>query len=159
MEIQKSGFTLLEVLLSIAVLGAILGMSIYYLGGTKTATEINTTANQIVGKLREAQSKAMVGEDNVSWGIHFDNVDANDPYFEIFSGASYPGTIVEKIYLNSIVPDVRFQTPTSGASVNIVFSKITGTPSSAQNIVIYLVSFPDTTKTITVETSGRVSVQ
>lgn len=155
----KSGFTLLEILLVIAILGVISALGSYYLVGYKSSTEIDETANQIVGKLRETQAKAMTGEDNLSWGVHFDNTDANDPYYEIFSGAAYPGTIVEKIYLKSFAPDMKFQTPTSGNSINIIFSKISGSPGSQQSIVVYLSSLPDATKTIVVETSGRIGIQ
>lgn len=156
---KSKGFTLLEIILVLAILAIIGSIGFTYLGGYKSSTEIDETANQIVGKLREVQAKAMAGEDNLSWGVHFDNIDANDPYYEIFSGAAYPGTIAEKIYLNSLAQDARFQTPSSGTSVNIIFSKITGAPSSAQNIVVYLLSLPDATKTINIEMSGRVKIQ
>lgn len=155
---QKSGFTLLEVILTLAILAVISVISFSYLGGFKSGADLEETANQVVGKLREAQQKSMAGEDNKKWGVHFDNAGA-DPFYEIFSTTnSYASgsTIVEKIYLSNLAPDAIFDTPSAGQSIDIIFSKITGVPPSAQNIVINL---RGATKTISTETSGRIIVQ
>lgn len=156
---KQNGFTLLEVILVLAILAVISTIGFSYLGGFKSGADIEETANQIVGKLRETQNKAMAGEDNKKWGIHFynDNADATLSYYEIFSGNDYAGgTVIEKIYLSSLAADARFDTPSAGQSIDIIFSKITGVPPSAQNIVI---SLQGATKTISVETSGRIKIQ
>jgi len=147
------GFTLLEVILVLAILAIISTISFSYLGGFKTSS-----AGQIVGKLREAQGKAMTGEDNKKWGVHFDNTGA-EPFYDFFSTTnSYASgsTIVETIYLTHLAQGITFTAPTSGQSIDVIFSKITGVPSSAQNIVINL---QNSTKTISIETSGRIEVQ
>ncbi|KKP97682.1 MAG: N-methylation motif domain protein [Parcubacteria group bacterium GW2011_GWD2_38_12] len=152
------GFTLLEVILVLAILAIISTISFSYLGGFKTSSELDETAGQIVGKLREAQGKAMTGEDNKKWGVHFDNTGA-EPFYDFFSTTnSYASgsTIVETIYLTHLAQGITFTAPTSGQSIDVIFSKITGVPSSAQNIVINL---QNSTKTISIETSGRIEVQ
>lgn len=156
---KQNGFTLLEVILTLAILSIISAIGFSYLGGFKSGADIEETANQIVGKLREAQGKAMAGEDNQRWGVHFynDNTDASLSYYEIFSGNDYvSGIIMERIYLTSLAADVIFDMPSVGQSIDIIFSKITGAPTSAQNIVI---SLQGATKTISVETSGRIKIQ
>lgn len=155
----KNGFTLLEVILVLAILATVSAIGFSYLGGFKSGADLDETTNQVVGKLRETQQKAMAGEDNKKWGVHFynDNTDATLSYYEIFSGNDYAGgTIVEKIYLTSLAVDARFDTPPAGQSVDIIFSKITGAPASAQNIVI---SLQGVIKTINIETSGRIHTQ
>lgn len=152
------GFTLLEVILTLTILAVISAIGFSYLGGFKSGVDLEETANQIVGKLREAQQKAMAGEDNKKWGVHFDNTGA-DPFYDIFStNTDYAGAgvITERIYLTSLTAEVKFDTPVAGQSADVIFSKITGVPSSAQNIVINL---QGATKTINIETSGRIRIQ
>lgn len=156
---SKKGFTLFEVILVLAILAIMSTISFLYLGGYKLSADLEESAGQLSSKLREAQNKSMIGENNSSWGIHFDNITSTDPFIELFYGSSYPGTIVEKTYLAQLSPSIRFQAPSSGTSLNIVFSKITGKPASQQSAVIYSNSAPGTTKTITVETSGRITIQ
>lgn len=155
---RQNGFTLLEVILTLTILAVISAISFSYLGGFKSGADLEETAGQIVGKLREAQNKAMAGEDNQKWGVHFDNAGA-DPFYEIFStNTDYAGAgaIVEKIYLTSLATEVKFDTPAGGQSIDVIFSKITGAPSATQDIVINL---QGATKTINIETSGRIKIQ
>lgn len=155
---KQKGFTLLEVILVLAILATISAIGFSYLGGFKSGADLEETAGQIVGKLREAQNKAMAGEDNQKWGAHFDNTGA-DPFYEIFStNTDYAGAsaVVEKIYLTSLAADVKFDMPAGGQSVDVIFSKITGVPPSAQDIVINL---QGATKTISIETGGRIRIQ
>ena len=157
-KLLDRGFTLLEVILVIAILAIISTISFSYLGGFKTSSELDETAGQIVGKLREAQSKAMTGEDGKKWGVHFDNAGSDSSYDFFSTTNSYASgsAIVETIYLTHLAQGVTFSMPAAGQSVDVIFSKITGVPAVAQNVVI---SLQNSTKTIIVETSGRIHVQ
>ena len=70
---QKSGFTLLEILLTIAILAIIssIGISFYYNFFKKT--QLDAPSNNIISDLKRARANAMSGVDNRKWAIHFVN--------------------------------------------------------------------------------------
>jgi len=150
-----AGFTLLEMLIVVAVLAVIGALSANYLTSYQKDLNLDKDSSQIFNYLEEARNKSLAKEDNKAWGIHFENPASGSDFFELYStDTNYAGgTVSEKIYLSS---GVVFSDPATGNSTDIQFSKLSATIVSATSVTI-VSQTSNNTKTITVNTEGRVS--
>ena len=169
--LARHGFTLLEVIITIAVLAVMFVMVSGYYGNVTKSIDLDAAASSIVSDLRNAQAKAMAGRDSDAnggaaddWGICFRNPstgDTNDRY-QIYSSPTFTcdtGGNVEAVTLKSTIylPNgITFSTPAAPAAISVVFTKITGaaTVSSGSTIVI---TGGGQSKTITITTEGVIS--
>ena len=155
--IQESGFSLLELLIVIAIVGLLAaGVGVSLVNYQRTAA-LDSSAKEIVGNLRFAQSKAITGEDGNAdstsdkWGVRFTN-GTNDTY-RIFYGNSYNvNNAKEEIYLPS---SVSFSAPAEENNLDVIFTKISGT-TTATAVTIANANGSET-RTITVDASGRIN--
>jgi len=60
-----SGFTLIELMISVAIISIMAGVTIVSLGGSKTKQEVEGATRQVVAVIREAQNNAVTGK-NIS---------------------------------------------------------------------------------------------
>lgn len=132
--LSKKGFTLLEVLLVIAVLVIIAAMSRDFYGSFVSGAQLEANTKTTIYDLRNTRDKAMNGQDDKFWGIHF--VNSTDDYYEIFSTLSnysdQSKTTIVKVYLKN---GINFSLPAEGINTDIIFNKISGTTTAA-NIIL-----------------------
>lgn len=151
---KNKGFTLLEVLIVLAIVVLLGSMSVgFYINYSKNV-EINSVANIMIFDLKQAQSKSMIGEGGFKWGIHF--VNGATDYYEIFSTPTdYSDGVKVIISTNYLSNGVTFSSPGSGSSTDIIFNKISGGTSGTSVVVIS----QSNTRTISVSSIGNISVQ
>ena len=136
----------------IAILVILATMVSGYYQNYQKNTQLESTGKLIASSLTKARDKAMAGEADRNWGVHF--VNGGDDYYELFSSptdySSASKTISETIFLDS---GVSFSNPAAGASTTAVFTKISGTSTAAS---IALISNFGGTSTISISEQGRV---
>lgn len=146
-----SSFTLLEVIIVIALLSLLATVSSGYYRNYVRYVELDSQTKQILADLKHARAKAMTGENNLKWGIHFMN-GAND-YYELFSTPTTytdPSKVIDTtIYLPG---NVIFTTPSEGNTIDVIFNKITGN-TTATSVIL---SSEGNAKTITVSAIGNI---
>lgn len=154
---KKSGVTLLELLLVMAIIAILGGMASTFLFGQKLSTELEEETKRVVGVLRTAQNKAMTGVEGSQWGVHFDNTGA-DPFYDLFWGTSYAAaTTTDRFFLSS---GTTYSAPASGTSTDALFVKRTGALSSGATTTITVQTRVQTqTKSVIVSPNGRIIVQ
>ncbi|HUX35438.1 MAG TPA: prepilin-type N-terminal cleavage/methylation domain-containing protein [Candidatus Paceibacterota bacterium] len=153
---EKSGTTLLELMVVIAIIAVISLFGFLSLFGRKGATDLTNTTAQMASLLREARSRSVSQASSTSWGVHFDNATSSVPFFALFYGTygvntrigyyRLPATLV---YATSTIP--------SGSSINVTFSQISGLASASTSIGIILINGSLNSSTINVASSGAVS--
>ena len=152
---NSSAFTLLELIIVVAILAVIGALSANYLTSYQKDLNLNKDSNQIVNYLEEARSKSLAKENDKAWGVHFVNPASGNDFFELYStDTDYSGgTVSETIYLSS---GVVFSSPSTGNNTDIQFSKLLAVVANTTSVTI-VSQTSNNTKTITVNTEGRVS--
>lgn len=141
---RPSGFTLIEMLLVIAVITIIAGISIPIYQSFQVRNDLDIGTVSIAHSLRRAQVLSQAVDGDTTWGISI-----TSGSLTLFKGTSYAAR--DSTY------DELFTIPTSitpsGVS-EIVFAKFTGLPLTAGTIT--LTSNANETRTITINAKGMV---
>ncbi len=154
---MKRGFTLIELIVVMALILAIGTVVVVNLAGRRTDTDLVVTTDQIETLLRQAQSDSMSQEGNASWGVYFSNLTSTAPFYTLFSGSYATGTIAGQYLLPS---SVAYQPATLplGTTMSVMFSQVSGAASASTTIGLYMpkenAAF---SSTISISPSGEVS--
>ena len=151
---EKKGFSLLELLIVVSIVIIIFSIGISFFIHHDKNVEINSITQTIIFDLKQAQSKAMIGEGGFKWGIHF--VNTTTDYYEIFSSPTdYSDGAKVIISTHYVSSGTAFSDPTTSSSKDIIFNKISGS-TPASSVTLFSGSI---TKTISVSSIGNISVQ
>lgn len=145
------GLTALEIIVSIAILGIAAAMLVSVLSGFRSAGYLVDTETHIIGLFRDARSKTLASRDNMPYGVHFEETKA-----ALFSGSTYgaPGTTIET-YMVPVGVRIASISLANGGS-NIIFARLSGTPSTSGTITFQLKSNPASSKIITILATGAI---
>lgn len=131
---QEKSFTLIETLIVVAILSALVGTAFVEFSSYKARHSFDLDSESVVDALRNAQTKAIQQENGQAWGVRFTSGTQNT--YAIFYGTSYSASsVVTQETLNSVS---SFTNPPSGYSIDVVFSKLTGTPTTGASFVIVI---------------------
>ncbi len=149
------GFTIIEMLLVIAITVIMSVIALTNLSGRRSQTDLQDTAKEMVALLREAQSRSVSQSSSTSWGVHFENL-ATTSFFALFHG-SY--SVANRVNYAPLPVSVGYVTSTLniGSTTEVTFAELSGLASASTTVSIQSVSQKSNTVTITVATSGLVS--
>lgn len=150
MHKTQTGLTLIELLISIAILAVVAILVTSGFNSFRESTQLNEAHSAILGMLKDARSRTLSSEKNTQYGVHFETSQV-----VIFSGSSYSSGFSsnEPYTLPSLA---RISSINFGGSADIVFARLTGSASANGTITIESFSNPSKTKTITIISSGVV---
>lgn len=138
------GFTLLEVLLSVALISLIAGMGAPLYQSFQVRNDLNIGGATLVNMLRRAETLARASDGDTSWGVF-----TASGAITLFRGVSYSA--------RDTAYDEVFVVPTSisfSGTLEYVFTRFTGFPSTSG--VTTLTSSISEIRTVTVNTRGMV---
>ncbi len=146
MMTRTRGFTLIEILLSVAIISLVTGMSLPLLASFNDRNDLDLTTQSIVSQLRRAQTYARGMSGDSQWGVHTPNGSAT-----FFKGTAYASR------------DAAYDEPTDisttitvGGLSDIIFAKLDATPSTTGNITLTNANTNET-RTVTINAKGMVS--
>jgi prepilin-type N-terminal cleavage/methylation domain-containing protein len=158
MQPSSKGFSLVELLVVMAIIVILLGSTTLYLRQNQGGIRLDSIVNETVTLLRSAQQKSLNQQDGARWGVYADNTDSEHPFLDLFmineaalNDPGMPGTSEQRLKLPGAV---QFTTPSSGSDLRIIFSKGTGLPTEENEIVF---QSGTTSHTVSIEANGRVS--
>ena len=121
-----TGFTLLEVLIVVAIIGTLGAAGVAYYRNYAQNVEVSTASSLVASALKNARSRAMTGQDERKWGVRF--VNGTQDYYELFSTPTTyadAATLVEST--EYLLAGVTLTDPTDSTTKDIIFSRIAGT--------------------------------
>ncbi len=142
---SNRGFTLIEMLLSIAAIMIIAGFSVPIYQSFQVRNDLDVTATTIAQGARRAQALAEGSDGDTSWGIHVTSTGIT-----LFKGINFSNRDQSL--------DEVFEMPKSisaSGTADFIFAKFTGLPSSSSTLL--LTSSNNETRTITINAKGTVN--
>jgi hypothetical protein len=113
---------------------------------------VQAGAEQVLSTLAAAREKTLAGINNSQYGVHFQS-----DRLILFRGASYPGTTVQTIDLDSTItiPTITL----AGGGTNVIFNRLTGATAQTGTIVVRLASDATQSIIITIAATGAAYAQ
>lgn len=128
--LSENGFSLIEIVVVIAILAIILSFSVPNLFSPLSIEKVNSMANDITANLKDAQTKAMNSETlgtgaNSEFGVHFTTNSYTVFIGTVFNPADTNSFSVATPTGLSIIPNLPCPSGPNNCN-NIVFSKLAG---------------------------------
>lgn len=140
----ERGFTLLEMLLSVTIIGILAGVSVPIYSSFAVKNDLDTTSMQVVSALRRAQVYARAQHETDDWSVA-----VAPPSVILFKGTDFGA----RDTLYDEVISLSGSITTSGAT-EVNFLKLTGLPAAGGNIT--LTTNSNESRTIAVNAKGMV---
>ena len=122
--IRKTGFTLVEVLLVVAIFGILAGIGFLNIRLVWTANQLQGSTTETIRALKEAQNNAMDGILDSQWGVFFD---INNNQFTLFKGPDYSGRDPAHDLATALPKLIKITNINlNGGGTEIVFEKTSG---------------------------------
>jgi len=147
----SSGFTLVELLVVIAVLGVVIAYSIPSFLAYIQSQYLKQGAEQVLSDLRSAQSRAQNGILSGSyecWGLEFNGLN-------IYEAKSYDCDDYDS---NTLVKTLSLPATVTASGSDIVFKKLSGMPDIA-SLTTVILTYNGVTKSVKIETGGNMYVE
>lgn len=140
MFLSMKGFSLIELLIVVAILALITASGGLVLFNYANRWNLENAVVEIVALIRDAQNRSLSQQDGNGdnqgdqWGIHFEN--GAEDSVKVFSGSSYSSARVATTYV--LRPGLKFDIPLNGQSKDVIFSRVSGLPDNPFTVKISL---------------------
>ncbi|HEX8762979.1 MAG TPA: prepilin-type N-terminal cleavage/methylation domain-containing protein [Candidatus Saccharimonadales bacterium] len=148
MNSLQKGFTLIEVLLSVVIIGMLVGLSLPLFQSFQVRNDLDITTQSLADALRRAQTYARDGNGDSMWSV---SIQSGAGMFYLYKGATFASR--DSSYDESTTLQGNI-TGVSGLS-DISFAKLTGTPLTTGTIT--LTTGNNEVRTVTINAKGMVS--
>lgn len=148
---KKNGMSLIEILLSIAIIVVILFVVINLFSNYNKKQVLDNSVEKVSSLLKEARSLTISSKDDNSYGVHFEQ-----DVVVLFKGTTYisddPNNKINQIDKKAFISEINL----SGGENNVVFQRLTGKTDYYGTIKISLTSDVLNFKTVSIYQTGVV---
>jgi len=153
----RRGVTLVEIVITTTIIVALAALSIPLYANFQSESLLDTTSEDIVQTLREAQTRAMAGDGDRPWGVNFAVV-GDDAEFTLFRGVDYTNRDADYDRVGILADSLTFSVlDFLNGSTTVVFQKIRGTTLNFGSLT--LTSTNGDVATISVNAAGAVDAR
>jgi prepilin-type N-terminal cleavage/methylation domain-containing protein len=139
-----AGFTLIEIMLGLALIGIVAGVTIPVYQSFQVRNDLDVASGTIAQTMRRASALSRASSGDLSWGIL-----ATTTSITLFQGASYSA---RNTYLDEVFDLPSAITPTD--HIEIIFNKLTGDPTTTGTTT--LTSSINETRNININSKGKI---
>ena len=145
--LNKSGFTFVEVLITLGIIGFLIGLAIPFYQTFYISNQLDNTSTELIQTLRRAQLKAMASEEYQTFGVHLEQ-----RKFVLFKGTSYnPNDSYNEF---TELPNTLTLTANTGPEV--FFNYLKGETTNTATIII--TSSNNRSQTLSINEVGKINV-
>lgn len=124
MKKSRSGFTLTELLIVIAITAIISAVGFVSLGNYRGRQAVSSAVDEVSSVIRATRQRSMAQEGGGRWGIHFSNSSTNVSSYTTFRGYAFATGTVDRQY--SLPSNISFSNPFTSSTYDVVFAPLTG---------------------------------
>ncbi|MEI8060838.1 MAG: type II secretion system protein [Candidatus Berkelbacteria bacterium] len=139
---KRTGFTLIEVLLSVATITVIAGFSVPLYLRSQNKNDLDVAAQSFEQALRRSQVLSISSQGDSSWGVRIDPGNIT-----LYKGTTYVGRDATYDEITTFPTNMTLSAPTE-----IYFAKMTGVPNSTPSLT--MTSVQNDSRTITINAKG-----
>jgi Tfp pilus assembly protein FimT len=148
MKIDR-GFTALEIVLVVGVLGLLGGLSLVSFVNSRRVRDAARAGGDILAVLRLAQANAVAGEEGSAWGVRLEQ-----SRILLFRGTDYPSATLTTVYPLPATAEI-VNTALEGGGSDVVFRRLDGRTAEAGTFEVRSAGSAVQAFTITIDPSGR----
>ena len=147
------GFTLVEILIVIAIIATLSGLSFSAFHNLNASRALEREAGRVVAELQKARSLTISSKNNAQFGVHVQSSQVT-----LFQGTTFiAGSSTNSV--TSINPLVTISSISlQGGVSDVIFQRITGKTSGSGTLVVSRIG-TSAIKTITIYATGLIDVQ
>jgi prepilin-type N-terminal cleavage/methylation domain-containing protein len=149
-SIFKKGYTLLEVLIVISIIGIVASIIISGFREMQFRHELDLNAEKVVEIIREARSRTLSSQNASQYGVHIGTTDLTT-----FVGTAYVAGTATNVKYNLTGTDTIIAVTLTGGGSDIVFRRLSGETAQDGTITISS-SNTGATRVVTVYKTGLV---
>lgn len=155
---MNKGFTLVELLIVVAIIASLILVSLNMYGNLQASTQLNENTSQLVQVIRTAREQSLAGWNNNQHGVFILLATSTADQYTLYQGASYATRTASfdrtTIMDNALNLSATGFVLTSG-NIDINFSQGTGLPSATGTIIISQ-NFSNSSRSININNIGLV---
>ncbi len=151
-ETYKKGFTLLEVLVALSIVGVLFTLSMSLNSAFRPKHNLDADVRSIISVFDLARSNTLASKDSLSFGIHVES-----DQVVMFEGDTYNPIASENEIFELDSKDEIYDISLEGGVTDVVFNRITGTLDQFGTLSFRVRRDPSETKVIYISSSGSIS--
>ena len=149
---NNKGATMVEILISILILGILLTVTFFSLNSFRKAQALAASEGDMISVLEKAHENTLASINSTNYGVHFTSTQMT-----LFTGSTYAsGTstnVVTTFDSNVTLSGITL----TGGGADVIFDRLVGTTSDYGTLVVSVAGNNSQAKTITITKTGLVS--
>ncbi len=147
---MQKGFTLIEMLVVIAVIGIIALVVMPSFSTMRQRAVLKSATSDVLSALDKARSQTLASVNSSEYGVHFQS-----DKVVIFKGTVYSAVDANNENILIASPATISTITLSGGGSDVYFNRLTGAPNKTGTVVV---SVSSVTKTVTINATGAASM-
>ena len=153
----KGGFTLIEIILVVAILIIITMLILFSFRSLLTQTNLDNTSEEIMSILKLARSKTLASEGSAQYGVYFNDTTTPNQY-TLFKGSDYVSRDNSFDNIYKLPSKIEICEINLGMGKEVVFNRIDGTTDQKGSVKIRLIADITKTDIVNINSSGWVYI-
>lgn len=148
---KQYGFTIVEILIGLAILGIISAITFASFSGLNSANALHASVGLVASNIEQARSLTLASHQGEQYGVHLGTTSIT-----MFTGAHYGASDADNVTID-IDRHVEISNVTlSGGGSDILFQRLTGATHQSGTITLSLKDDSSSTKIITIDATGII---